>query len=383
MISKRHILVGVAVILVVLGGLAVAGVLGAPAIDRIDNTFGDVSEDETDIESDIVIDNPNPIGIGLGDASINYSIAMNDVHMAAGQVAGIDIGSGQSTIPAITSMHNEGITEWWPTHIQSGETTDVLVDAHISTDRFTRGVTYSHTTTVTTDILSGFETDEPREINADDPLLSDPVLYVNETRAEWGEVSATETPIDKEFLLYNPNTEPYVLTQMGYEITLNGVPVGEGETDRDMVIEGHSHEELGLTTTIDATTLDDWWVTHLDEEVHGHQVSEFQIEFWAVIELNGEEVRLDLDALTYEDFIGTDLFDEGGDVGVPPDASEDRDADPNGDTDDADDGADDADDHEADDGDNGDDADDDQDEEDEVDDDDDPDDDGDDGLLTV
>lgn len=326
--SKRRLLAIGAVALVLVVGLIGVGVLGAPAVEEVSNTFGEVSETETDIETDLVITNPNPIGLNLGGVGINYSVAMNDIHMATGALDGIEVGRGDTTVPLNSTMANEGITEWWPSHVAAGEVTEVDVDLTVSTDRFGREVDYTHTTTIDTDILGNFRSDEPRPIEADHAAVSDPILYINETDAEWGEPTDSETPIDKQFLLYNPNVEPYVLTQLGYEITMNGVPVGEGETDREVVIEGHSYEELDLTTTIDATTLDEWWVTHLDEETHGHQVSEFRIEFWAIVELpTGERVEVDLDALTYEEFVGTDIFDEGGDVGVPPDADpDDRDA---------------------------------------------------------
>ena len=326
MFTKRRVIAVAIIGAVLLGGLVAVGVIGTPAVDDVSNTFGAVSDEETVIETDLVIDNPNPIGITIGSASINYSVAMNEIHMATGGIEGIEVDRGQSTIPANSTMNNSAITGWWLSHVDAGESTDVQIDATLSTERFDREVDYTHTTTVDTDILAGFRSDEPRELNADHALVSDPILYVNETDAEWGEVTETQTPIDKEFLLYNPNTEPYIITQMGYEISMNGVPVGDGETDREVIIEGHSTAELGLETAIDATVLDEWWVSHLDEAVHGHQVSELRIEFSAVVELpDGERIELDLDALTYEDYVGTDIFDEGGDVGVPPDDADDGD----------------------------------------------------------
>ena len=342
--TKRRVIAGVAVITVLVVGLAALGVIGAPAVEDVNNSFGEVNDEETVIETDLIIDNPNPIGVAVGGASVNYSVTMNEVHMATGGLDGIAIDRGQSPVPLNSSMENEGITDWWLSHVEADETTDVAIDATLTTERFDRDVDYTHTTTVDTDILSGFESEEPRELNADHVLVDDPILIVEETDATWGEVTATETPIEKEFLLYNPNQEPYVITEMGYEISMNEVSVGEGETDRTLIIEGHSHETLGLETAIDATTLDEWWVTHLDEERQGHQVSELRIDFWAVIELpDGQQIELDLDALTYEDYIGTDIFDEGGDVGVTPDEVDDR-----NDSDDGDEATDD--DREADDG---------------------------------
>ena len=43
-----------------------------------------------------------------------------------------------------------------------------------------------------------------------------------------------------------------------------------GETHQEHVSPSHSSETIALTTTINNQHLDEWWVTHLDEAVHGH-----------------------------------------------------------------------------------------------------------------
>ena len=317
-------------ILLIIGGVAI-GVLGAPSVADMQNSFGDVDDDETIIETDLVLNNPNPVGVNIGSVAINYSVAMNDVSMADGHLDGVDIGSGNSTVALESTMRNAGITDWWPRHIDRGEMTDVDVDLTVTTDRFNRSVDHSHSTTIDTDILAGLRSDETREINADESGVSDPVLYVNETDAEWEDVTDESTPIAMEFLVYNPNVEPYAITRLGYDITMNDIPVGDGETDQEHVIEGHSHEEIPFTATIDATTLDEWWVSHLDDDIHGEQVSELRIEFYAIIELpGGETIEVGLEQLTYEEWIGTDIFEEGGDVGQTPDETSDE----NGESDD-------------------------------------------------
>ena len=344
--SKRLILALVVGLVVLGGGLIALGVVGTPAVDDVSNTFGEVTEDETVIKTDILIENPNPIGLGLDAAEVTYSVGMNEIHMANGSVDDVSIERGETAIPAKSTLKNEAIPEWWLSHVERGEQTDVIIDATLMTDRFDRSVDYTHTTAIETDILDGIRSDEQREINADHALASDPMLYINETDASWAEPTDSETPVEKTFLFYNPNTEPYALSQVGYEITMNDVSVGEGETDSEVFIEGHSEEELDLTTAIDVTSLDEWWITHLDESIHGHQVSQFRIEFWATVELpGGEEITIEVEELTYEEFIGTDIFDEGGDVGdVPDDDSSDS-----GDIDDTSDDADDTTEHASDD----------------------------------
>jgi len=111
-------------------------------------------------------------------------------------------------------------------------------------------------------------------------------------RGRVGSVSESETPIEMAFTVYNPNIEPYVVTEIGYDITMNGVEMGSGQTDEGYSIPSYSTETVEFTTALQNRHLDDWWVTHLDEEVRGHQVTGLRIEFYAVIEFpTGEEAH--------------------------------------------------------------------------------------------
>lgn len=297
------------------GGGFAAGVLGVPSVAAVDNTFGDVTNETTEIETDLVVSNPNPVGIGLDGVSVNYTVSMNDIEMAQGGREGVRVGTGNSTLGLETQLRNDGIPPWWVSHIRNGERTTLDIDANVTSDRLGRSVDFSRSREIQTDILSAFNSDETRPVNADSPLTNDPVLYVNETRGEWGTVSESETPIEMAFTVYNPNIEPYVVTEIGYDITMNGVEMGSGQTEEGYSIPSYSTETIELTTALQNRHLDDWWVTHLDEEVRGHQVTGLRIEFYAVIEFpSGEEVTVPLDSLTYEETIETDIFGEGDDV---------------------------------------------------------------------
>lgn len=340
--SKLRIaLVAVAAVTVAVGGAFAVGVLGVPGVADIDNTFGDVTEETTVIETDLVISNPNPLGVSFDGVSVNYTVSMNSIEMAHGQRDGIGVESGNSTLDLETEMRNEAIPPWWTSHIRNDERTTIDIDATLASNRLGRSTDISRSHNIETDLIGAFNSEETRPVNANSPLTDDPILYINETRGEWGAVSDTETPIEMAFVVYNPNLEPYVVTEMGYDITMNGVEMGSGETHRGHVIGPDSTETIPLTTAIRNQNLDNWWVTHLDEETHGHQVSELRIEFYAVVELpTGNEVRIPLDELTYEETISTDMFDEGGDVGEPIDSDADTESSEETDDNEAEDGTD-------------------------------------------
>ena len=308
----RIAVVALAVVAAAVGGAFALGVLGVPSVAAVNNSFGDVTNETTVVETDLVVSNPNPIGVGLDGVTVNYTVSMNDVEMATGGREGVSVASGNSSLAFETELANDAIPPWWTSHVENGERTTVTIDATVASEVLGRSANLTRTREIETDLIGAFTSDETRPVNADAPLVDDPVLYVNETRGRWGTVSEEETPIEMEFDVYNPNLEPYVVTEIGYDVTMNGVEMGSGSTAEEYVIPSYGSETVELTAALRNERLDEWWVTHLDESVNGHQVSDLRIEFYAVVELpTGEGLTVPLDALTYEETIETDIFDEG------------------------------------------------------------------------
>ena len=305
-------LVGLVVVAAAVGGAFALGVFGVPSVAAVNNSFGDVTDETTVVETDLVVSNPNPFGVGLDGVSIDYAVSMNDVEMARGGREGVSVAAGNSSIAFETDLDNEAIPPWWTSHVRNDERTTVAIDARVSSEFLGRGTNLSRTREIETDLIGAFASEETRPVNADAPLVDDPVLYVNETRGRWGTVTDAETPIAMEFDVYNPNLEPHVVTEIGYDVTMNGVEMGSGSTAEEYVVPSYGSETVELTAALRNERLDDWWVTHLDESVNGHQVSDLRIEFYAVVELpDGERVTVPLDALTHEETVETDIFDEG------------------------------------------------------------------------
>ncbi len=305
-------LVGLVVVAAAVGGAFALGAFGVPSVAAVNNSFGDVTDETTVVETDLVVSNPNPFGVGLDGVSIDYAVSMNDVEMARGGREGVSVAAGNSSIAFETDLDNEAIPPWWTSHVRNDERTTVAIDARVSSEFLGRGTNLSRTREIETDLIGAFASEETRPVNADAPLVDDPVLYVNETRGRWGTVTDAETPIAMEFDVYNPNLEPHVVTEIGYDVTMNGVEMGSGSTAEEYVVPSYGSETVELTAALRNERLDDWWVTHLDESVNGHQVSDLRIEFYAVVELpGGERVTVPLDALTHEETVETDIFDEG------------------------------------------------------------------------
>ena len=325
-VTRRRLkIAGVAagVLVVSILGAFAFGVLGAPAVEEVDNRFGEADNETTVVYTDLVVNNPNPIGVQLGNTTINYTVRMNDVPMAVGGREGLDIREGNSTQEFTTRMDNEQIPPWWVTHVNNDERTVVTINATVRTSILgQRQYDLTQEKEVETDIIGQFNSEETRPVNADDPppATSNPVLYVNRTAAQWGEATEQETPINMEFQLYNPQTLPFTVTELGYEITMNGVLVGEGATDDIAAIPPGATETVRTEARIINGNLDDWWVTHLQND----QVTGLRIEFYAVVSSDelSRDVRVPLDELTYEKTIETDIFgNKDADSGGTPDGT--------------------------------------------------------------
>ncbi|WP_254278685.1 LEA type 2 family protein [Haloarcula marina] len=289
------------------GGAVALGVLGTPSVESVDNHFAGVGETTTTVNTNLTVNNPNPIGVQLGGTTVNYTVDMNGVDIASGQKEGLSLATGNSTIPFSTQMQNGQIPPWWYTHIENGETTQVSIDATVTSSLLGgRSFSLSQDQTVETDIISQFNSTETRPVNANQPLVSDPVLYINETRGSWdrGNLTRSTTPLGLDFTVYNPKPYPYAVSKIGYTVSMNNVTVGEGETDRGYTLSPGETETIEANAAIQNENLDDWWVTHLQR----NQVTDLYIDFYFIVEGGGEQFRIDLDAIDYAKTIETDIF---------------------------------------------------------------------------
>ncbi|MFB9804056.1 LEA type 2 family protein [Haladaptatus pallidirubidus] len=202
-------------------------------------------------------------------------------------------------------MQNRKIPAWWVTHIRNDEQTTLRIQSEVRSSAVGRSVRVPYEDEIETDIIGQFNSTETRPVNASAPFVSDPVLYVNETGANWGSVTQERTPIQLRMRAYNPKSIPYTISEIGYEMTMNDVPVGNGTTAQPYTIPAKSEKTLRLQANIRNQQLDDWWVSHLEND----QVTELQIEFHAKIDLpTGDTVRVPLRSMTYERQIETEIF---------------------------------------------------------------------------
>jgi LEA14-like dessication related protein len=310
-----------------LGGAYAAGVIGAPTLLGVDNAFGPVNETTTVIETDIGVHNPNPFAIRVGGVSAEYTVSMNGIAMANGTKRGVGIAPGNDTVSLRTRMNNDRIPGWWVSHIRGDESTALTVDTTVNSPLGS----YSASPVdreITTDILGTFNSSADQEIDANQPLVEDPVAVVRQKNASWGQVTDEKTPIAVEFRVYNPKSVPITVTELGYNVSMaypdRAVDMGEGRTEEPYVIQPDSTETIRTTVDLTNANLDEWWVAHLEND----QVSTLRIDFYARIDAGVTTVRVPLRGVTHETEIETDMFgnkdaDTADDTGSDESASDD------------------------------------------------------------
>jgi LEA14-like dessication related protein len=310
LLSTTQRLVTLAVVaVVVLAGIAFL-FLSQPTVAGVDNRFGDVNETTTVIESDLQVRNPNPIGATLGGLTVDYAIDLNGIRMATGTKEGVSVEQGRSTLPMTTSLANERIPTWWVSHIRNDERTTLAVNADVHSSML--GTSFGApkvTRPIETDIISAFNSTEDRPVG--ESPTGGPILVIRETSARWGAVSAAETTIDMRFVVYNPNSYAVPVSELGYRATMNDIEMGNGTTEGQGVIPPGGTRTIEATTTLNNQHIDEWWVSHLQND----QVTDLRIDFSARFELPTGTVEVPLDPLTYTRTIETDIFDNKPDDG--------------------------------------------------------------------
>ena len=309
--TGRYTNVAIALLVVTLvlvasvAGAFALGLLGVPSVVSSESRFAEVNESTTTIRTEVLVENPNPIGLDRSNATITHVIQMNGVLMAQGTRRGVSLPSGTSTRTITTHMDNGKIPEWWVSHIRRGERTQVSIATRVYSPALAESFAIPGGRTIETDVLAAFDSNETRPVNADVPFREGPILFVNRTSAGWGEVSETETPIEATFGVYNPLPVAVPITELGYTVSMNGVRVGNGSTESVRVLDSGQVTPVNTTITIDATRLDEWWVTHLRQNQETTVRVTFRLQ--ADLPVVGT-VQLPIDVLTYQTQLETDLL---------------------------------------------------------------------------
>jgi len=308
-------LVGVLVVLYLLG------VIGAPAVGLEDRgDWGEVTDERTEIVTTAWVNNPNPIGLSLGNSvTAEYDIALNDVLLAEGSKSDIRIPRGNSTTELRTDVRNDRLADWWVAYVRADETVTLDANATLRVNTLVgashdvrRQRTMLNESTPVVDALSaavdetsGTYTQSVSASEVGDGLLDESPLAgsdgvtvgyeVERGWATWGEVSESETTVVFHMRVHNPGDVPVPASPdgLGVSVDMNDVRTFEAESGElsadsvggDAVVAPGETEEVTYRVTMDNDRVDEWFTSHVRADAGpGAEATAVSAQFQVVFE---------------------------------------------------------------------------------------------------
>ena len=324
-LTRRNVAIAAAVAAAVLllSSAAVATALDAPQVGGIQSEFGEVTDEEAAIRTEITVRNPNSVAIP-GGIDLRYTVFLNDVSVARGASTGVDIEPGNNTVETTARFDNAKIPTWWVTHVNGNESSVMSTRAEVGVAGLPVGPTLTpERSEIETDFLGPLATENGSRISLNDETE---LLVVGEQSGRWGTADAERTPLVVETELENVHERPVTIDGTDYEIRMNDVVVGTGETDEGITLQPGESGTFEVEAVIDTPRMQQWWVSHLRND----ETTNLTIEMYAVAEVDGERERLPLAiyeqrAVFETDFLGSGATSvepvEGGNGSTPEFAS--------------------------------------------------------------
>jgi len=266
--------------------------LGKPEIREIKNRWGMITDEYTEILTDIVVYNPNPIPIPLKD--VQTEVYLNDVKVGVGNALQSEIkASSESTIVISTKIDNDKIPEWWVSHVKNGERSTLTVKGYLVFDlkitefRFEMPPMVNE---IKTDFLKGLS------LGSEEFSVGIYKLKVESVKSQWGKVTNDYTEIITTAKVKNENAIPIVITKMKYVIKANGIVIGEGYENETTVIPPKSTADVKFVTRIKNEKIRDWWISHLKNG----EKTVMDVLVKPYVEIAGKTYEFDLFKLKYE-----------------------------------------------------------------------------------
>ena len=244
------------------------GEFAAPELVAAWHEWGVVNETATEVRSTIIIYNPGGYSATLED--LDYRIYVNDIKMAVGHLrepAQIRPKSN-STIRISTFIDNTKLPDLWVSYVRNGEKVHVEVEGEARLKAFgisfTIPISYSEDYEPEEKLEELLDVDEPYNITTSTGQV---IATVERVDTSWGNVTEQTTELIHVITLYNPNPTVLVITQMRYEALVNNLPLAEGIQPMNNITVG-PYEAVNITvyTYLDNTLIDDWWVSHLQND---------------------------------------------------------------------------------------------------------------------
>ncbi len=256
-----------------------------PKISKISLSWGNVTYDFTEIIAEVSVYNPTFITITL--KKITFGLYMNNIKMVAGSSErSVSLaGFRETAIRLVGRLNNSRIPEWFISHLENGEQTNVRLSGTVLLDLKIMEAVYSfeRTLNITTDMLAGMSTNQSKIF-----MMGPAELMLKSLTSSWGRISSNEVEINHKVVVYNPNRYPIPITKIEYEVYMNNIRMGGGTSYNPAILGAKSNTIILFTTMLNTTLLDEWWITH----IKNGEKTKITIEIYSVIEINGVAYKI-------------------------------------------------------------------------------------------
>lgn len=246
----------------------VSGIIGNDAgasesadMEIEDNSWGDVTEQDLSVVSDVSVTNP----ITSFQSELSGTVSMNGYEMATVTTPQTTIEEGTSTVSVTSSVSRNNIPTWWESHVNSDETSEVNIQ--MSGEFSKAGLSGNPSATkdeeFSTDIIESLRGSLS---NAEGEKANGRII-LEDTGAEWGEVDEKESEVEMKFTITNDANVPIVITEFSGRSQFNQVQLLEWETQRnDRTLRRGETTDIDVVATVDNEKIDDWLASHIQQD---------------------------------------------------------------------------------------------------------------------
>ncbi len=272
------------------GAVAIAGYqagwLGVPYVTAIENSWGNVSANQTQLVTSVTVKNPNPFPVTI--SSLHYTVLLNNVTIAEGQDDDVTLKGGATAVDYVSSVNMSSIPLWWSSHVTAGESTriELVYTVHAGIGPIHQSRTIHETYgTVDTDLLSTLRLTQPRDITVPVQGEERRLLVAMGFDAGWSTITRQATSINATVELYNPHGSAVTIDTFVYHFTMNNLTVGSGSLDGEVTLPPSETSSVTVDTVIDNIALIDWFTSHVAK----NETTSYEIDSSATFTFNGRQ----------------------------------------------------------------------------------------------
>ena len=242
---------------------------GPASIGIEENRWGQVTDDSIGIQSEIGITNPRT----RFQSNIQYSVLMNGNEIATGGTGQTDIAVGESTVTSNTRIDRGSIDDWWQSHVENDEKTQVNIQARgeFAKGPFSVDPSTTKERTMETEMMDSIQ-QTLSNMEGELPLGN---VEITEVNARWGEVDNIRTEVIISLTVKNNRNIRIPITDFSGTTRMGDVRLLSWESQQQRnIIRRNSEKEITVRAYIDNNNIDDWLASHVkNDEVTDYQNS--------------------------------------------------------------------------------------------------------------